>query len=340
MPKLLAGDIGWLGAGWLFAWMLGALVRLAVRPASDRATSRCRSRPVHTATPTPIPTRPSLRSRLALASLPAVLLAQILAGAADVAHAAAATAAGTLAGAWLARRYGLPVGPRFVATAGCAFGAAAVAGGFAFDLLMPRQGVLERGALYVAVSLGAWVLAASASAWFVEFTRGAGRARRRPREMPFARASAAFDDRLAYGLALTLCVALACGFVAAETSAQFRLSALVAACGLMSALGVRMMTGARFAAPRRAFADAAPTVTVAARADAGFFASATLSKIPEASLVAACSGETFDAACLLAPDAAAGGRDGLHAGAPPPAMRRRRRGRYGHTAQQGSGRLH
>lgn len=337
MPKLLAGDIGWLGAGWLFASMVGALVRIAVQAAARRASTRCRLRPMR-----PSLTRVAARGgRLAVAALLALLLALIVADAADVAH-AAATLAGAVCGAWLVRRRRAVAGPgpRVVATIGCVLGAAAVAGGFALDLLRPQHGVLPRGALYVAVALGAWVFAASASAWFIRVAGGPAGTRRPRRPVRCARACAAFDDWLAYALALTLCVVLACGFVAAGASAQLHLSALVAACGLTSALGVRTMNGVRFPAPTRG-ALATAGRAVVARADAGQFARATLVRVPEACVVAACSGETFDAACLLAPGDAAARRDGLRTGAPPPpAMRRRRRGRYGHAARAGRARVH
>lgn len=333
MPELTAGDIGWLGAGWLFAWMLGALVRLAARRARDNgrgAKPRCGRR---SRTP---PMRTAHRGgRLALAPglLAAVPLALMLFGATGATHAVILTAAGALCGAWLARRWDQPAPPRFVAAAGCALGAAVVAGGFALHLLMPCHGVLERGALYVAVSLGAWALAASASVCVVDFRRGDGdrghRARRRPAR--FAATRSAFDDRITYGLALTLCAALAYGFVAAGTTAQFRLAALIAACGLACALGVRMMTGARLAAANRV--PAAGWRAVVARAGAGSLTHANLVGIPDELLVAACGGETFDAACLLPFGIDDNGRDGSRYDAWLPAMPRRRRGRYGNAGR-------
>ena len=322
MPELTAGDIGWLGAGWVFAWVLGALARLAAGGARG-AKPRCSRRP---ATP-PMRAVPR-RGRLAFALLPVVPLALLLSGANDVSHAVVVTAAGALCGAWLARRWGGQASPRFVAAVGCMLGAAAVAGGFALYLLMGCDGVLERGALYVAVSVGAWALAASASAGFVDFTRGRSegdhRARRRPAR--FAAAQSAFDDRLAYGPALALCAALACGFAAAGTSAQFRLAALIAACGLASALGVRMMADARFAATSRARATGWRAVV--ARACGGSFARTGLAGIPDELLVVACGGETFDAASLIPVGADYGtARDGSRHGA----GSRRRRGRFGAT---------
>jgi hypothetical protein len=247
-------------------------------------------------------------------------------GANDVSHAVVVSAAGALCGAWLARRWGGRVSPRFVAAVGCVLGAAAVTGGFAFYLLMGCHGVLERGALCVAVSVGAWALAASASAGFGDFTRGRSnsdhRARRRPARL--AAVQSPFGDRLAYGLALALCAALACGFATADTSAQFRLAALIAACGLAGALGVRMIVDARFAATSRA--PASGWRAVVARAGNGSFTCASLAGIPDELLVAACGGETFDAACLIPRDADHGNaRDGSRHDA----GSRRRRGRYG-----------
>ena len=329
MPKLLAGDIGWLCAGWVVAWMLGALVRLAAH-ASPRTTARakpCRRRSKKTP-------RLCKGGRLMLALLSASPLALMVAGAADVAHALASALVGVLGGAWLARRYGFAVPPRFVAAAGGALGLAAVTGGFALDLLMPRDGALARAALYVGVSFGAWMLAASASAWLTGFTRGPARARFTAPATATA-ASPLLDDRIVYGLALTLCAALACGFVADETSAHFRLLSLVAACGLASALGVRMMTGVRNAAPRRAL-DAGGARAVVARADAGSFARISLAGISDEHLVAACAGETFDDACLVPFDAGSAARGG----APLAAVPRRHRSRYGGTTQPTGGRAH
>jgi len=178
-------------------------------------------------------------------------------------HAAAVVLAGASVGAWFARRFS-HANPKVVVAIGIAAGAAAVVAGFAIHLSTPRDAMPERGVLFMAVSAGAWMLAASASAWFVS-ARGRLAAR-----------SSAVDDRISYGLTLALCAALAYGFIAADGSEQFRVTALIAACGLASALGVRMMTGAPH--------------TVAAPA--------SLWRIPEERLVAACVGEIFDAACI------------------------------------------
>lgn len=257
-----------------------------------------------------------------LALLPALLLALLVSGAGQPAHAIAMTAVGALGGSWLVGRFGQRVQPRFVAATGCVLGFTAVAGGFAAHLLMPRHGVFERGVLYVAVSLGAWMFAASASAWFFGFTHDSKRPRHRT-------ARPAFDDRIAYGAALTLCAALACGFVAPGASAQLRPAALIASCALASALGVRMMIDARLAASRSRLS------AVGARALVARPAPISLLGIPDELLVAACGGETFDAACLFPP----GVDDGAHDGAWLPAWRRRRRGRYCASRQDG-GRLH
>jgi hypothetical protein len=329
MPELLAGDIGWLGAGGLFAWVLGALLRLAaiaaapsVHAESD-AKSRCsRNEP-------PLRLRAARRGRLALVILlPGVPLALAVAGAAHAAHAIAATLAGATCGVWLGRRYGRPARPRLIAGAGCAVGAAAVAGGFALHLLMPRHDMLARGALYLAVSLGAWMLAAAVSAWFVDVTREESARGRRC----VATAKSALDDFITYGLTLVLCAALAYGFVVAQRSAQFRLAALIAACGLAAALGVRMMTGAHFAAIKRP--SGAEWRTLIARADTNPLARAGLAGIPDELLVAACGSEMFDASCLALPGADGNAREYSYARhrAPVPAMRRRQRGRYGASA--------
>jgi hypothetical protein len=332
MPELLAGDIGWLGAGWLFAWVFGTLARLAAgevpraarfRSAESRAKPRCRRR---LSTP---PVRAARSGMLALALLPL-----IAAGAAGSLHAVVPAAAGAVCGAWLARRYGRIVRPRFVSMAGCALGAATVAGGFAAHLLMPRLAVLERGALFVAVSLGAWMLAASVSVWFAEFAHHDGGTPARRRQALLATAAqSAFDDRITYGLALTLCAALAYGFMAADTSAPLRLAALVAASGLTAVLGVRTMVTGR---PSRAPVAAPHPCAVAARTEAGSPARLNLVSIPDEWLVAACGGETFDAACLFPFGAAGGARDGSHYSALP----RRQRGRYGHAARAGERRAH
>lgn len=330
MPGLLAGDIGWLGAAGLFAWVLGALLRLAATAAPPSARAGVNTKPRCGRSEQPQRLRAARRGRLALlVLLPALPLALALAGAAHAAHAIAVALAGASCGVWLGRRYGPPARPRLVASAGCALGAAAVAGGFVLHLSMPRHGMLDRGALYLAVSLGAWMLAAAASAWFVGATRE--ESERGPRCVArVATARSALDDWIAYGLTLVLCAALAYGFVVAHRSAQFRLAALIAACGLAAALGARMMmTGARFAGIKRPPGSGLGTLIV--RADANPFARAGLAGIPDELLVAACGSETFDASCL-APLAAHGdARESSHARhrAAVPAMPRRQRGRYG-----------
>ncbi|HTH61880.1 MAG TPA: hypothetical protein VL689_17210 [Paraburkholderia sp.] len=333
MLERLAGDIGGLGAGWLFAWMLGALARLAASGAArarGHALPRCGRRAA---------TRPARSARggrsIALALLTALMVASIAAGTLESVQVVLATFAGAVCGSWFASRLRRPVAPRFVAAAGCALGAAAVAGGFAAHLLVPREDIVERGALYLAASLGAWMLAASASAWFVERARDDGsRVHRRLSSPPMLPAQSAFGDPLAYGLAVTLCVALAGGFMAADTSAGFKLAALVASCALASALGVRMMLGARVAA--------AGLRAVVARADADPFGRIGLVGIPDEWLVAACGGETFDATCLPGFGAAGGGvaREDSRDGAAFAALRRRDRGRYGSARRSGGRRAH
>jgi len=329
MPELLAGDIGWLVGGGLFAWELGALGRLAVCAAcpGGAAKPRCGRR-----------TRGGGRGRMAaagqakrgglvaLAWLLIAPLALVVAGTVHGMHAVSTIAAGALFGAWLARRRIHPLRSRLVATAGCAIGAAAVAGGFALHLLTPRAGMPERGALYVAVSLGAWMLAASASAWFIDLTHEGLRARRRTAR--FASVASTVDDWTTCGFAVALCIALAYGFVAADTSAPCRLAALIAASGLASALGVRMMTGARTAAASRR-PPAAGWRAPVARADAPPVPRVSLAGIPDELLVAACGGETFDAACLLpfARDDFAHAATAAYGGGAS-SLPRRQRGRY------------
>ena len=340
MSGLLAGDVGGLAAGCLVAWVLGALVRLAACPPpravragsrliTPRRCRRGRTSPLHVA-----------RSAWLECLLPAgVLLALAVGVALDAAHVPAATIAGACCGVWLARRHGPFARPRLIAAVGCTLGAAVVAGGFALELLGRRDGMFDRGALYGTVLVGSWMFAASASAWFLDFAaRDDTHARRRPARYavtPSAFASA-FDDRITYGLAMTLCVALAFGFVAADASAQFRFGALVAACGLASALGVRMMTGARF---RTISSDRTPIIgsrAVVARADTISFGRAGLVGIPDELLVAACADGMFDVACLFPLGAGDTGRDALRYGdAVLPAVRRRQRGRYGSAGRQG-----
>jgi len=328
MPERLAGDIGALFAGALFAWALGALLRLAfgatargARAGNDGAAKpRCGRRPKRGgAGERRVRARSSVRGRMvAFAWLSVAPLALIAAGAASgtqAARAVSTVAAGTLFGAWLATRpHARLPRPRRVAAIGGATGALALAGGFALQLLAPRELAWERGALYVVVSLGAWMVAASAGAWRAGGVRDSGG----------RTARAAFDDRTMHGLALALFVALAYAFVAADPSAQFpqlRLDALFAASGLALALGMRAMTGeggARVATLPHATTTAARTVD-----PQRLVARASLAGIPEEWLVAACGGETFDPACI-----ARFARDGFaHSGARPPASPRRRRDR-------------
>jgi len=344
MPELWAGDIGWLGAGWAFAWMLGALIRLAdgapsrAAPDTRGPKSRCGGRPraSHTASQT---RPPRDGGRFALALLPAMPLALIGATTTGAAHAIAVAAAGVLCGAWLARRYRRPARPQLIAVAGCVAGAAVVAGGFAAHLLRPQHGVLERGALDVAVSLGAWMLAASACAAFVEFTRERRGKRARRHTAHLAAAQPAFGERTVHGLAITLCVALAYGFAAAGASAQFRLAALIASCGLAAALGVRVMAGG-FAATRAAPVARWRAVGVRPGHDRSD-ARVDLLGIPDELLVAACGGETFDAACLFPPGADGhNGRGGPRDEVPAPTLPRRQRDRYGSAGRYGGGRAH
>ncbi|TDV34462.1 hypothetical protein C7405_108193 [Paraburkholderia caballeronis] len=331
MPELLAGDIGWLGGALLFAWLLGALAQLAtaVAPRAPRDVRGPKPRCGHRRDAA---RRQAVRTRVTcVAMLLAAPLILSEAGASHFAHAAASTGAGALCGAWLARRprparvHGLPV-----SITGCVAGSAVLAGGLAVQLSFPPAGVLERGALYLAVSFGAFVLAAAASLRFVGIDRDR-------RHGAYRRATrATFDERITYGLALTLGVALAYGFVTAEASPQFRFAALIAAAGLAAAVGVRWIAGPHAGAALRSL-PAAGLRSGTPRPDGVSWVRPGLAGIPEELLVAACGGETFDAACLLPVAAHGPGRfDAHHAGVP--ALPRRRRSRYGGTARHDGGR--
>lgn len=321
MPELLAGEVAWLGGGLLFAWLAGALTQMAA------AAPAWASRP--TGRPGPRCRRGGgalrvvggWRRVLLFALLPAALASVLAACAPHPFHAVAATEAGVLCGAWLASRQDFTRRVRAVSLAGCVAGATLLGVGFSHHPLAPGADCLQRGVLYVAILLGALIFAASASAWYVAAVGGGFAATtRRGGPASLRPARSAFGDRFACSLALMLCAALAYGFVTADARATFGLPALIAASVLAAAFGMRMMIGPHLVAPVRASVVHAGIPRVRELARPSF------AGIPDELLVAACRGESFEAACLAYPftDEAGVTRHVAHR-----ALSHRRRVRYG-----------
>jgi hypothetical protein len=232
MRELLPGEVLWLGGGLLFACLIYALAQVAAFvPAPSWLTPthnkrQCRRSAIKASRyPRVFP----VCLGLLLIVLPAVLAADITASAAP----AWAVAAGSLVGLWLSRRVDWRLHARAVTAAPCLAGMTALSigvGGFLTwqAQLQSRPGL--RLALFSAVTMGATLLGAAASARFGARLRG-------------ARAPLTTGDRAVHGIALLLCLVLGHGFIASDTSMELHLSMLGAAGLLGAALGVRLMSG-------------------------------------------------------------------------------------------------
>ncbi|CAG9260748.1 conserved membrane hypothetical protein [Paraburkholderia unamae] len=311
MPDLLAGDLAWLGAGALFAWLGCAFAQLAalapVRSRRSHAAPRCAQR-------AGAPHKRRFGFAISFALLLTVPPGVLAAGCSHATQAAVAVEAGVLAGLYIAGRRDLTRRARTAALAGGALGAAALTGGFASCLLEPGRAPFERAALFIAVATGALLVGGALS------LLGRGPVRRR---VPFGR-----GDRAIHLLALLLGVALGYGFVSARASADFELSVLVAASVLAAALGARLMSGAR--KPRPVRTGAQPRASLE---PFGATFNASFAGVPDELLVAACGSGAFEPAWLAPGDASPGGagRSGQHASQDLP---RRRRSRHGALRQR------
>jgi hypothetical protein len=311
MPEQLAGDLAWLGAGVLFAWLGCAFAQLAalapLRSRRTRAVPRCTRRPAasHNA---------GFGVAISFALLLTAPPGALAAGWAHAIGATVAVEAGVLAGLCLAGRRDLTRHVRVAALTGGTLGACLLGGGVAGFLVHPVRALAERFALFVAVATGALLIGCALSL----SSRGAlgrGRARRR---VPFRR-----SDRAIHIVALLLGVALGYGFVSAHVSPEFGVSVLVAASVLSAALGVRLMSGARVPRLARSRVEAtAPGQPFSATFNASF------AGVPDELLVAACGSGAFEPTWLAANDAPHGGtgRAGHHASQDLPRRRRTRGG--------------
>ncbi|WP_321926057.1 hypothetical protein [Paraburkholderia guartelaensis] len=312
MPEQLAGDLAWLGAGALFAWLGCAFAQLAalapVRARRSRAAPRCAGR-------AGAPHKHRLAFAISFALLLTVPPGVIAAGGMHAADATVAVEAGVLAGLCLAGRRDLTRRARTAALLGGVSGASVLIGAFVGYLLQPERGAGERVALFVAAATGALLIGGALSL----FSRGAqarGAVRRR---VPFGR-----GDRVMHVIALLLGAALGYGFLSARASPDFELSVLVAASVLCAALGARLMSGAR--RPRLARTGAVEASPSRQPFSATFHAS--FAGVPDELLVAACGSGAFEPAWLAASDTPQGGagRAGHHASQDLPRRRRSRGG--------------
>ncbi|HTR11009.1 MAG TPA: hypothetical protein VMJ11_31020 [Paraburkholderia sp.] len=316
MPEQLAGDVAWLGAGVLFAWLGCAFAQLAalapVRARRSRAAPRCVrcSDAVH---------KRRLGFVISFALLLTVPPGVAAAGWAHAIDATVAVEAGVLAGLCYAGRRDLTRRVRTAALTGGVLGAAAVGGGIAGFVLQPGRAPGERVALFVAATTGA-LLIGSALSLLGGGALARGAARRR---VPFGR-----GDRAIHVMALLLGVGLGYGFVSARASPEFGVSVLVAASLLHAALGVRLMTGA--SRPRHARLG---VETTSSGEPFSVIFNASFAGVPDELLVAACGGGAFEPAWLAASDTSHGGagRAGHHASQDLP---RRRRSRHGALRQR------
>ncbi|MEM5316690.1 hypothetical protein [Paraburkholderia sp. JHI869] len=314
MPEQLAGDLAWLGAGVLFAWLgcafaqLAALAPLRAWPSPrSRAVPRCARR-------AGAPHKHRIAFAISFALLLTVPPGVIAAGGMHAPDATVAVEAGVLAGLCLAGRRDLTRRARTAALLGGVSGASVLTGAFIGYVLQPERGPIERVALFVAAATGA-LLIGGALSLFSRGARASGAVRRRE---PFGR-----GDRVMHGMALLLGVALGYGFLSAHASPEFEISILVAASVLCAALGVRLMSGARL--PRLARTGAVETLTSHEPFAATFHAS--FAGVPDELLVAACGSGAFEPAWLTASDTPhGGGRAGHHASQDLPRRRRSRGG--------------
>ncbi|WP_233884159.1 hypothetical protein [Paraburkholderia flagellata] len=315
MPDQLAGDLVWLGAGALFAWLgcafaqLAALAPVRAWPSSRScAAPRCAKR-----------AGASHKHRLAFAISFALLLTVppglIAAGWMHSMDATVAVEAGVLGGLCLAGRRDLTRRARTAALLGGVSGASVLIGAFVACVLQLERSSIERVALFVAVATGA-LLIGGALSLFSRGARASGAARRR---VPFGR-----GDRVMHVIALLLAVALGYGFLSERARPEFEISILVAASVLCAALGARLTSGAR--RPRLARTGAVEALPARDPFSATF--NASFAGVPDELLVAACGSGAFEPAWLAANDTPHGGpgRAVHHASQDLPRRRRSRSG--------------
>jgi hypothetical protein len=311
MPEQLAGDLLWLGAGVLFAWLGCAFAQSA-------ALAPVRTRRTRAAPPCTRRYAASHNARLAFAISFALLLTvppgALAAGWAHAIGATVAVEAGVLAGLCHAARRDLRRHVRMTALMGGTLGACLLGAGVAGFLVQPQRAPVERLALFVAVAIGALLLGSALSLAH----RGA-----LPGGMARRRVAFRTSDRVIHIVALLLGAGLGYGFVSARVSAEFGVSVLVAASMLSAALGVRLMIGARGPRLARSGVESTPP---GQRFGATF--NASFAGVPDELLVAACGSGTFEPAWLAANDAPPGvmGRAGHHASQDLPRRRRSRGG--------------
>jgi hypothetical protein len=312
MPEQLAGDLAWLGAGALFAWIGCAFAQLAalapVRSRRSHAAPRCTRR-----------AGAAHKHRFGFAISFALLLTAppgaLAVAWAHAPDAAVAVEAGVLAGLCYAGRRDLTRHARPAALMGGALGAAALGDGLAGCVLQSGGAPSERVAMFVAVAAGALLLGCALSL----VSRGALARGAKRRRVPFGR-----GDRMIHVLALLLGVALGYGFVSARASTEFEVSMLVAAGVLCVALGARLMSGAGRPRRARAGAETRPSLE-----PFGATFNASFAGVPDELLVAACGSGAFEPTWLPADDTTHGGgagRAGHHASQDLPRRRRSKGG--------------
>ncbi|WP_069261630.1 hypothetical protein [Paraburkholderia nodosa] len=315
MPEQLAGDLAWLGAGALFAWLGCAFAQLAaLAPVRAWPLSRSRSTP-SCARRAGAPRRHRLAFAISFALLLTVPPGVIAAGWMHGPDATVAVEAGVLGGLCLAGRRDHTPGARTAALLGGVSGASVLIGAFVGYVLQPERSAGERVALFVAAATGA-LLTGCALRLLSRGAQASGSVRRR---VPFGR-----GDRVMQVIALLLGAALGYEFLSARASPDFEISVLVAASVLCAALGVRLMSGAR--RPRLARTGAVEASPPREPFSATFHAS--FAGVPDELLVAACGSGAFEPAWLAASDTphGSGGRAGHHASQDLPRRRRSRGG--------------
>lgn len=223
MPDLTS-SILWMGGGFLLAVMLAIVLAGIVQLAT---ASRCLEEGGYARWP----------ATFAIAAVAGLLAASIGAAGSVI----VAATAGAVLGMRLVQRRDLTRRPRLVVLLGSATGAAAMLCGFARYLSSSAFADVERAELYIAVFIGALILAASVIAWLG--LRGALDVR-----------AAGHPSGMVYLPALTLCVLLGYGFVNTHAY-SFGLAVLLEMSVLAAALGAHITMNA---ADRHPYAFAVP----------------------------------------------------------------------------------